>query len=136
MLFGGALIVDKQRVVGWGRKSYLRTAEIVSYSSRDFSRNNKHDTFCHVVLTGYFYFLFLWAIAVPDFLPLEIYNNLGLSLFTITFKVNSHAGNHFYKYMYLFQILYSMKSGFFFKYTLRFFIFKFDLNVKHRSHFF
>ena len=65
--------------------------------------------------TGYFYVLFLWAIAVSDFRPLENYKNLGLPLFIITFTVNSHAGNHSYKYIYLFQILYSTKSVFFIK---------------------
>ena len=34
---------------------------------------------------------------------------------TITFKVNSHADNHSCRYIYLFQILYSMKSDFFIK---------------------
>ena len=47
------------RVVGWGRKSYLRPAEISSFSSRDLSRRNKHDSFWLVVSTGYFYILFL-----------------------------------------------------------------------------
>ena len=32
-----------------------------------------------------------------------------------TFTVNSHADNHFYKYIYLFQILYSLKSDFLIK---------------------
>ena len=44
-----------------------------------------------------------------DFCHLEIYKNLGLPLSTITFTENSHADNHFYKYICLFQILYSMK---------------------------
>ena len=99
-------------VVGRGRKSYLRPAEIASISSRDFSRSSKHDTFWHIVSTGYFHILFLEAIAVSDFCPLEIYKNISLPLSTITFTVNSYADNHFYKYIYLFQILYSMKSVF------------------------
>ena len=43
-----------------------------------------------------------------------------------------------YKYIYLFPKLYNIKSVFFSskKYKLRFFIFKFDLNVKHRLYFF
>ena len=77
--------------------------------------------------------LFWWTIAVSDFRPLEIYKNVGLPLSTINFTVNSHADNHYYKYIYLFQILYNMKSDFLLKYTLRFwpkvFIFKFDLNA-------
>ena len=42
----------------------------------------------------YFYVLFLWAMAITDFRPLEIYKNLGFPLFTITFTANSHANNH------------------------------------------
>ena len=51
-------------------------------------RSNKHGTLWHVVTTGYFYVLFLWTIAV-----------LGFLKSTITFTVNSHADNHFYKYI-------------------------------------
>ena len=65
-----------------------------------------------LLLTGYFYVLFLWAIAVSDFQSLEIDKNLGLPLSVIIFIVISHADNHFYKYIYLFQILYSIKLVF------------------------
>ena len=61
--------------MGWGRKSYLGPPEIASFSSQDVSQNNKHDTFWHAVLTGYFYILFLWAIAASNFRPLKIYEN-------------------------------------------------------------
>ena len=104
MFFGGAWIVGGKLVVGWGRKSYLGLAEITSFSSRDFSRRNKHDTFWHVLSTGYFYILFLSTIAVSDFRPLEIYKTLGLPLSTITFTVNSQADNHFYKYLFVSNI--------------------------------
>ena len=108
---------------GWkGRKPYLDSAEIASFSSQDFIQSNKHDIFWHVVSTGYFYILFLWAIAVSDFRPLEIYKNLSLPLSTITFKVNSHADNYFYLCT--------------FRFWPRIFIFKFDLNLKHCSYFF
>ena len=50
--------------------------------------------------------------------PLEIYKNLGPPLCSITFTVNSRVDNHFYKYIYLFQILHSMKSVLLLKYTL------------------
>ena len=121
LFFDGALIVGGWRVVGWGRKSYLGPAKMAPFFfSRDFSRSNKHDTFWHVVLTGYFYVLFLLAIAVSDFRLLVIYKNLGLPFSTITFTVDSRADNHFYKYIYLFQISYSMKSVFLLKHTLRF----------------
>ena len=46
---------------------------------------------------------------------------------TITFTVNSHADNHFFKHVYLFQILFYM--------ILYYSIFKSDLIVKHRSYF-
>ena len=87
--------------------------KIASFSSWDFSWSNTHDIFWHFVSNGYFYVLFLWAIAVSDFCPLEIYKNLGLPVSTATFAVNNQADNHCYKYIYLFQILYSMKSVFF-----------------------
>ena len=35
--------------------------------SWNFSQSNKHDTFWHIVLTGFFYLLFLRAIVVSDF---------------------------------------------------------------------
>ena len=60
-------------VMGWGRKGYLRPTEIASFSSRNLSRRNKHDSFWLVLSTGYFYILFLWTIVVSDFLPLEIH---------------------------------------------------------------
>ena len=122
--FGVALLIGGWGVVGWGRKYYLVPDEISSFSSLDLSQRNKHDSFWFVILTGYFQILFLWAIVVSDFLPLEIHKHLVLPLSSITFTANSQADNHFYKYIYLFQILYSTK------YPLRFFIFMFDLNVK------
>ena len=120
-VFGGAWIVHGWVVVGWGRKSYLGAAEIASFSCRDFNRSNKHkhDTFWQVVTTGYFYVLFLWAITVSYFYLLEIYKNVGFLLSTTTITVNSHADNHFYKYIY-FQILHSLELVFLSKYRLRF----------------
>ena len=109
MSFGVALLVGEWGIVGWGRKSYLGPAEISSFSSRDLSRRNKHDSIW-LVSTRYFYILFLWAIVVSDFLPLEIHKHLVLPLSSITFTANSQADNHFYKYIYLFllfQVLYS-----------------------------
>ena len=114
--FGGAWIVDRWGVVGRSRKSYLGAAEIAFFSGLGFSQSNKHDTLWHVV-TGYFCVLFLWTIAISDFWLLEIYKNLGFLLSTITFTVNSHADNHFFKYIYLFQILYSLKSVLLLKYA-------------------
>ena len=122
--------------MGWGRKSYLGPAEIASFSSRDFSGCNKHDSFWLVASAGYFYILFLCAIFVSHFLLLEIHKHLLLPLCSITFTANIQADNHFYKCIYLFQILCSMKSFFLSKNTLRFFIFKFGLNVKYRRRFF
>ena len=100
MFFGVALLVGGWRVVGWGRKSYLGPAEISSFSSRDLNRCNKHDSLWLVVSTGYIYILFLWAIIVSDFPPLEIHKYLVLPLSSITFTANSQVDNHFYKYIY------------------------------------
>ena len=71
-----------------GEKVLLGSAEHTSFSSRDFSRSNKHDTFWRVASTGYFYVSFLWTIAVSDFYPLIIYKNLGPPLSTVTFTAN------------------------------------------------
>ena len=56
-----------------------------------------------------FTFYFSEPLLFQIFFLLEIYKNLGLPLSTVTFTVNSHADNHFYKYISFFQILYSMK---------------------------
>ena len=100
-------------VVGWGRKYYLWPAEIVSFSSRDLNGRNKHDSFRLVVSTGYFHVLILWAIVASDFFPFEIYKHLVLLLSSVTFAANRHADKQFYKNVYLFEILYSMKSFFY-----------------------
>ena len=100
------------RGCGWGRKSSLGPTEIASFSSQDLCQGNRNDSFWLVALTGYFYILFSGAIVVSDFLPLEIDKHLVLPLSSITFTANSQADNHFYKYIYYFQILYSMKSVF------------------------
>ena len=110
VFFGVALIVGGWEVVGWGRKSYLGPAETASLSSRDFSLRNKHDSFWLIVSARYFYILFLWAIFVSHFLPLEIHKHLFLPLSSMTFTANIQVDNHFYKYIYLFQISYSMES--------------------------
>ena len=82
--------------------------------------SNKHDTFWHVVWTGYFYVL--WAIAVSDFCLLEIYKNFCLPVSTITFTVNSHTDNCLYKYI-CFNYYKVSNQSFLLKYTLRVFIF-------------
>ena len=129
MFFGIDLIVIGWWVVGWDRKSYLGAAEIASFSSWDLRQHNKHDSFWLSLSTGYFYILFLWAIIASDFLP------LFLPLTSITFTTNSQADNHFYKYIYVSNII-QYEISLLLKYTLRFFIFKLDLNVKHCPHFF
>ena len=100
--------------VRWGGKSF---------PSRDFSRNNKHDTFWRVVSTGNFYVLFLWAIAVSDFRPLKIYKpsaSTGLLLLLqstatqITISINTFIC---FKYYTVWNQLFLLK------YTLRCFIF-------------
>ena len=113
LFFSVALIVGGWRFVSWGRKFYLGPAEIWSFSRQDLSRPNKHASFWLVVSTRYFYILFLWAIVASDFLPLKIHKHLVLPLTSITFTANNQADNHVYKYIYLFQTLYSMKSVFY-----------------------
>ena len=70
------------------------------------------------------------------FFPLELCKHLVLPLYSIIFRANSQADNHFYEYIYLFQTLYNIESVFLLKFTLRFFVFKFDLNVKYCRYFF
>ena len=70
-----------------------------------------------------------------DFRLLKIYKKLGLHFSTITFAANSHAENHFCKYIYLFQILYSMKS-IFIKTNFEVFYIQIWFNEKYRSYFF
>ena len=137
MLFGVALIIGGWEVVQWGRKSYLGPAEIPSFSSRDLSWCNEHDSFWLLISIGHFYVLFLRATVTLDFLPLEIYKHLVLSLSSITFTANRQTDNHFYKYVKLFQILYSKyEISFYIKIHVTYFIFKFDLNVKTPPFFF
>ena len=110
MFFGVALLVGRWGVVGWGRKSYLGSAEISSFSNRDLTRRNQHDLFWLIVSTGYVYILFLWAIVVSDCPPLEIHEHLARPLSSIIFTVNRQADKDFYTYIYLFllfQVLYS-----------------------------
>ena len=129
MFFGGAFIVGGWGVVGWGRKSYLEPAGITSFSSQDFSRNNKHVTFGNLVSTGYFYVLFLWGIAVSYFCLLEIYKNFDLSLSTITLQ--STATQITISINIFVSIIYSIKSVFLLKYTLRFFTAHIFFNKNH-----
>ena len=67
-----------------------------------------------------------------DFRLLEIYKDLSHPSSTITFALNSHADNHFYKNIYLFQIsnIIQYEISFFIKYTLRFFIYKFEIKCE------
>ena len=129
MFFGG------WGVVGWSRKSYLGSTEIASFSSQDLSRRNKHDSFLLVVSTGYFFVLFLWAIVFSDFLPLEIYKHLVCPLPSITFTAKSQADNHFYKYVLFVSNIIQYEISFLLKYALKYFIFTFDLSVKHSPYF-
>ena len=107
-----------------GAKSYSGPAEITSFSSRDFSEtiNMTHsDMFYRLnISTFHFYEPLLFQIFVPwKFIKPSLYKNC-LPLSAIAFTVNSHADNHFYKYLYLFHVLYGMKLVFLLKCTLRF----------------
>ena len=101
------------RGCGLGQKVLFRASWNIIFFQPGFKRN-KDDSFRLVVSTGYFYILFLWAIVVSDFLPLEIHKHLVLPLSSITFTANSQADNHFYKYIYLFQY-YTVWNLFFIK---------------------
>ena len=79
--------------MGWGIKSYLRPAEIASFSRRDLSRGNKHDLFRLVVSARYLYILFLWAIVISDLLPLEILKQLSAESIALLIFVLWHCFN-------------------------------------------
>ena len=120
LIFHGALITGESGVARSCRKSHLGPAEIASFSSQDFSRDNKHDTFWHVS-TGYFYIL--WAIAFQIFVPWKFIRTLTFpyllsllqSIFTqITISINI---------IICFKNYTEWKYSFFKKYMLRFFIF-------------
>ena len=121
MFFSVALLVRGWGSECWGEKSYLGSAQISSFFSWDLSWGNKHDSFW-LVLTGYLY----WILILDIFLPFEIHRRLVLPLSSISFTANSQADNHFYKYIYFFLNIIQYEI----RYTLKFFIFKFNLNVK------
>ena len=58
------------------------------------------------------------------FFPLELYKHLVLPLYSIIFRANSQADNHFYEYIYLFQTLYNIESVFFIKIHVKVFCIK------------
>ena len=65
MISGGDLIVCGWGMVGCARKSsYLRPAEIDSFSNRGFSWNNKHDTFWHVVSKMHLLYFYIFTFNV------------------------------------------------------------------------
>ena len=107
---------------GVGKKVSFRASWIESFSNQDFYQSNKHHRFWYIVSTGYFCFI-LWAIALSDFCPLEIFKNLDLPLSTITFTVKNHAGNHFYKYIYLFEVWESINLVFFIEIHVKLFLY-------------
>ena len=81
-------------IVGWVIKSYLGPAEIVPFSCRDLRRRYKHDLFWLVVMAIYLYILFLWAIVVSDFLPLEIHKHLRAESIALLIFILWHSLNN------------------------------------------
>ena len=81
---------------GVRQKVLFRTSLNRTFFQRDLNQSNRHDTSWHVVSTGYFCVLVLWAIAISDFLPLKIYKKLGPPSSSIAFKANSHACLKYY----------------------------------------
>ena len=106
--------------MGWDRNPYSGPAEMGSFSRWDFNQTNENDKYWHVLSAGYFYILFLWAMAVADFC------HLGLPLSTITY-IQYKICFHIKTYIHIYNYNYNLHS---------YFIFKFDLNVKHDLYFF
>ena len=130
MFFGAALIVSGWVVVGWDKTSYLGQAEIASFSSQDLSQRNKQDSFWLIASTGCFYVLFLWAMVVSDFLLLEFYKHLVLPCLVPLLQQTAEQITISKDIFVCFNIS-QYEINFFLEYTLRYFIFKFDLNEKH-----
>ena len=78
---------------GLALKSYLGPAEFTCFSCRDLTRRNKHDLFWLVVSATYLDILFLWAIVVSDFLPLEIHKYLRVESIALLNFILWHCFN-------------------------------------------
>ena len=120
LIFHGALITGESGVARSSRKSHLGPAEIASFSSQDFSRNNKHDTFWHVS-TGYFYVL--WAIAFQIFVPWKFITALTFPYLLSLLQSTPTQITISIKIIIYFKNYTVWKYSFFKKYMLRFFIF-------------
>ena len=74
LFFGIALLVGGQRVVGWGRMSYLGPAEISSFSSQDLSRriSTIHSSLLYQMDISIFYFY--EQLLLQIFLPWKFIN--------------------------------------------------------------
>ena len=80
-------------IVGVGMKPYSGPAEIASLSCMDLSLRNRWDFFWFVVSARYLYILFWWAIAVSDFLPLNIDKHLREESIALLIFVLWHCFN-------------------------------------------
>ena len=78
--------------MGWCRSSFIGPAEVASFSTRDFSRSNKHDT-----LTCSIDWIFLRFILMSH--SYYRFSSLRPSFVYYYFIVNSHVNNHFCKYI-------------------------------------
>ena len=134
MSFGGALIFGRWGLVGCGRKSYLGSTEGASFSSRDFSRSNKHDT-----LTWCINWIFLCFIFVSHccfkFSSHGNFKKLRPSLVYYHFYSQQPCRPIFINIFICFKYYTVWNQFFLSKYTLRFFISKCDLNL-HCSYLF
>ena len=120
LIFHGALITGESGVARSCRKSHLGPAEIASFSSQDFSRNNKHDTFWHVS-TGYFYVL--WAIAFQIFVSWRFITTLTFPCLLSLLQSTSTQITISINIIICFKYYTVWKYSCLLKYMLRFFIF-------------
>ena len=128
MFFGSVLIFVGWEVVALVRKSYSGPAEIASFSRQDFSQSKKHNTFWHVVSTGYFMFYFNESLLFPIFIPWKIIKTM---VFPYLLSLLQSTVNIFICFKY-----YTLRNQFFLlQCRLRFFIFNFDLIMKHHFYF-
>ena len=123
MLFGGALIVDGLWVVVWGGTEIFIQGQLKwhPFPGGILTKPIRMTNTGMFYRLDTFYILFLWAMAVAYFCHLEFHENLGLLLSTIT-HIQYKICFHIKTYINIYNYNYNLHS---------YFIFKFDLNVKH-----
>ena len=80
-------------------KTFLEVSYIkpLSANPQKLSNTLKQFVGCRLDISTFYSYE---SLLLQIFFSLEVYKSLDLPLSSITFKVNSHTDNHFYKYIY------------------------------------